>query len=764
MKRFKNVIWRCAGICVLAVCMAVVCANGSYCSYLSVNAGCDNGNDTSPAGGTVYGSDGHTPLPVGSMIQYIYAGPNGVADAPSAVDGSPTGDDVLLAAKMVGTDEVWDAFTAQPGLFYCSVTATYTSGSPLVYVRAWNGSTFSTSTAYGNSQLFSPVTGANPPIPNDVGIPSFSTVTAKPAPNAPTGFVGTAESVSTIQWSWNSVANALYYNVCSSDGTVIASVDSGTSTIETGLPSGNYPFVRYVKARLSNGQITNNSIQYIAYSMANTPVAVTANSGWNSTWGYYVTVTWEAANSAGTQYYLQRHGQSDLTPTTAKINTEESISASLADTAVTYEVRAINGNGVYTSYSNTVTTVLPPAAPTLHATNVGTNEITWYWNSVPGASTYTFMLNGSPVSSSSALIATSELLNACQAYSGTVYAISNIYGAGAQGNAIKSTLPVVPNPFIGGTSLTPRSVDLSWTPDSGNASALYEVQMSATSSVDGYVTKESGTSNKTDTILCDQENTYYWFRIRAKNADGVYSAFTDPLNIESSAGGGGGGTAPIIWSVKFNDRTYLPGNIVSSTPIITAFVSGEVDQSFKSIIVDPGLTTQMIIPVDDITYETSAPNLPPGDLLLRAVVRTAIPATPVNAHTISITAKNPLGATSTWNGNVVVMRGEVEVIGRVYNYPNPFKPLSTDPSQNTTTIAYTLNVDAPVSIIIYDITGHQVHMATYGKSLEGGKAGINQITWNGKSLFNEAVGNGMYVYKIISNNRVIATGKVVVFD
>ena len=43
-------------------------------------------------------------------------------------------------------------------------------------------------------------------------------------------------------------------------------------------------------------------------------------------------------------------------------------------------------------------------------------------------------------------------------------------------------------------------------------------------------------------------------------------------------------------------------------------------------------------------------------------------------------------------------------------------------------------------------------------------AGLNQVTWNGESMGNDVVGNGMYLYKIISGNEVIGTGKLVIFD
>lgn len=101
-----------------------------------------------------------------SLFQLIYAGPNGVIDPPRA-DGKPSGDDVLLAVKDGGLDYgrfgVGFEFTPDIGKF----SETFLHGvqgaaaSRAVYVRAWDGSTFAGSVAYGESSLYSLNLSAN---------------------------------------------------------------------------------------------------------------------------------------------------------------------------------------------------------------------------------------------------------------------------------------------------------------------------------------------------------------------------------------------------------------------------------------------------------------------------------------------------------------------------------------------------------------------------------------------------------------------------
>ena len=107
-----------------------------------------------------------------------------------------------------------------------------------------------------------------------------------------------------------------------------------------------------------------------------------------------------------------------------------------------------------------------------------------------------------------------------------------------------------------------------------------------------------------------------------------------------------------------------------------------------------------------------------------------------------------------------VLTGSVQVVGVPLNYPNPFKPLSG----GSTMIQYNLTDDANVTLILFDITGQEVKRIVFTAGGSGGKAGINMVEWDGKSMFGEVVGNGMYIYKITSGGRTIGTGKLVVRD
>src|SRR5579872_6371967 len=71
-----------------------------------------------------------------------------------------------------------------------------------------------------------------------------------------------------------------------------------------------------------------------------------------------------------------------------------------------------------------------------------------------------------------------------------------------------------------------------------------------------------------------------------------------------------------------------------------------------------------------------------------------------------------------------------EAISQVTNYPNPFD--SRKPGlEGQTTIAYALAQDAKVSVVLYDLLGSRVREWSFKPGDMGGRAGSNQILWDG---------------------------------
>jgi hypothetical protein len=70
------------------------------------------------------------------------------------------------------------------------------------------------------------------------------------------------------------------------------------------------------------------------------------------------------------------------------------------------------------------------------------------------------------------------------------------------------------------------------------------------------------------------------------------------------------------------------------------------------------------------------------------------------------------------------------------NYPNPFNP--------TTTIRYSLPMQAAVSLKVYDVLGREV--VTLLEETQG--AGVQSTVWNGRNSLGAQVSSGMYFYRL----------------
>jgi len=125
-------------------------------------------------------------------------------------------------------------------------------------------------------------------------------------------------------------------------------------------------------------------------------------------------------------------------------------------------------------------------------------------------------------------------------------------------------------------------------------------------------------------------------------------------------------------------------------------------------------------------------------------------------YNVSVMAIDDLGNTTTKEANNLLVQtsGDPVLYGIPLNYPNPFNAGSQD-----TTISYALSKASNVSLNIFDLAGNVLVKKSYLANQDGGKAGYNTVTWDGKASNGNYVGNGIYVYLIIVDGKVIQNGK-----
>jgi len=325
-------------------------------------------------------------------------------------------------------------------------------------------------------------------------------------------------------------------------------------------------------------------------------------------------------------------------------------------------------------------------------------------------------------------------------------------------------------------NIGPQHVVITWEGFSNPSYTRYDVWMSTEESLSHYheywenlaTVTTSEFSTMTYRLLSPEAT--YWFKVRALNEDDIYTDFGgENFFTTGSLSPSADVIPPDITSVRFDDRLYYlgsygEGDIIYHTPRVSAIITDKASIE-PDVITPEGIdVTSVKIKFNDYVFEVP-PSALSGDPTLEVYLNYLVPARlGSTTYMCTIEAKDiayPRYNTGRWTGKVRVMGEEIEAIGPTIAYPTPYKPQT----QGDITISYTLSTNANVSIYTYDISGQVVMRRNYYAGSEGGRAGYNGITWNGISdIGGGYVGNGIYVYKIVSGGKVITTGKIVVFE
>jgi hypothetical protein len=95
--------------------------------------------------------------------------------------------------------------------------------------------------------------------------------------------------------------------------------------------------------------------------------------------------------------------------------------------------------------------------------------------------------------------------------------------------------------------------------------------------------------------------------------------------------------------------------------------------------------------------------------------------------------------------------------------PNPFIRSGTTGTTETT-FNYSLAGNFNASIYLFDMNGGLVWQKTYSAGDNGGKAGQNNPAWDGKDLYGSSVVNGVYLYQVTADKKVVARGKLILLN
>ncbi|MDO8803905.1 MAG: lectin like domain-containing protein [Elusimicrobiota bacterium] len=198
---------------------------------------------------------------------------------------------------------------------------------------------------------------------------------------APGDFTGAALGVSSITWTWDSVAEATKYNFYPSTG------GAPILLATPGLTQNNLSTNTAYGARVSGASSTRESeltATATVYTLAAVPVSpALAPVGVSS-----ASATWEPnQNPAGTIFTLE-FSADNFSSVAASSHTLLSTAAFTSlppNTSCYFRVKAENGQGVATAYTPAIATVTFAAVPSLTLTQVSSSSLlaAWPWNSNP---------------------------------------------------------------------------------------------------------------------------------------------------------------------------------------------------------------------------------------------------------------------------------------------------------------------------------------------------------------------------------------------
>ena len=135
-------------------------------------------------------------------------------------------------------------------------------------------------------------------------------------------------------------------------------------------------------------------------------------------------------------------------------------------------------------------------------------------------------------------------------------------------------------------------------------------------------------------------------------------------------------------------------------------------------------------------------------------------------HTFEFTAasEGTYGTASsvTSYATIEVMGGPLRIVGTPLAYPSPYSITK----HGIVTIQYELSQDANIDIYLIDATGKRLKKLMYDSGTEGGAAGINKVTWNGRADQGYLAGNAIYVGTFIARDegRLLAKLKLAIVD
>ncbi|MGB9613200.1 MAG: hypothetical protein ACPL4K_03375 [Candidatus Margulisiibacteriota bacterium] len=215
---------------------------------------------------------------------------------------------------------------------------------------------------------------------------------------------------------------------------------------------------------------------------------------------------------------------------------------------------------------------------------------------------------------------------------------------------------------------------------------------------------------------------------------------------------------PLISNFMQGTQTLVSGDPIPEEPQFSVKITDDYGLQLKSIYfyingekVTDGLTDNRgydyFNPALERAYYKPKKKLNPGTYSLKVSVR--------NTRGVDASAE-------VIDLKVAAMAEEVRLLEPPLVYPGV-----ANPEKQPISFGYRLNKSAQIHLYLYDITRTLVWENVYPENTDGGKAGYNEVVWNGISAFGRMAENGVYFYQLVAEvdgqKKLIGRGRFTIY-
>ncbi len=425
---------------------------------------------------------------------------------------------------------------------------------------------------------------------------------------------GNVLGTSSITWTWNqnTISAADSYVIYAASNSVFLTTvafSAAASYTQAGLQANTAASIMVAGVNLGGDGPLTHSATY--YTLAAAPASLVITTASFETVGLH----WSPnGNSDSTIYEVSMSPDNFVDPLAITVPVPFSVGHTSTATVIDslspnqvyyFRVRAANGAGVSTAYSNIASTITVGNVSNLTGTAISSASISWSWDESTGASFYE--LYDVTAGTDSAVYVGSTTLNyytqgglsANRSYAvGVNAAKTTVYGpvrgpSSASPHVYTLTvqpLPGTPNVF---SQVSTGSINVNWITNGNSTWTVYAVRLSTASTFVSYSSKTSYGNSVSFGGLTP--NTSYYARLYASNGDGIMGTALDlgykytlaraPLNVtptEISMSG-----VSLGWDTNGNSSTTIfevrgsTDNFATSITTYVPFTAAYMGDSFS---------------------------------------------------------------------------------------------------------------------------------------------------------------------------------------